>query len=229
MIRCSKCELLKEDDKFYTYWHSTQQKFRTRKICTECTTKQNNEYKKKMKDPSNNPNYKKCRKCEKYVTLDRICKANKSTCYDCWNEFQRNKQKKLMLEKGGSDRVSVYPDHYTCQIQKEQVFMVMEALGWTYDNGIWFKEGIKTRDGVFVKYQDKLLEKQKEVKKQEKKEFMMVNKRPSRARLILVENQDEILNLRKKGMYYYELAEMFNISECTIRRFVDECYEKKND
>jgi hypothetical protein len=45
MIRCNKCNIEKENDKFQTYWHSTHQKHHTRKQCTECFYNQRNERK----------------------------------------------------------------------------------------------------------------------------------------------------------------------------------------
>ena len=45
MQRCNKCNVEKPLSNFYTYWHSTQQKHRTRKICNFCMNKQKQEYK----------------------------------------------------------------------------------------------------------------------------------------------------------------------------------------
>ena len=36
MARCNKCNLEKEASEYYTYYHSTQKKWRTRKICNSC-------------------------------------------------------------------------------------------------------------------------------------------------------------------------------------------------
>ena len=62
-MTCNVCKQDKELNQFQTYWHSTQQKMRTRKQCTECLY----QLKLKRKDPNkfyqNNPNYKKCNTC----------------------------------------------------------------------------------------------------------------------------------------------------------------------
>lgn len=225
---CNTCKQEKEDDKFYTYYHSVQKKYRTRKICKDCTYEQNKNWKlehKKTYRIEDDPNYKKCVLCKKYLLKSEFTKARTSCCYDCFNEKQREKQKRYMLQKGGSDRVNVYPDHYECEIQKGQVFMIMEAFGWEYnkDNGIWFKEGLKTREGVWTKMPNKPLP-EKETLPIDKFQGPKM-KRPSKARLILENNKQEILKLRKKGMFYHQIASMFVISETTVRKFVDECYE----
>ncbi len=46
---CSKCKQDKPADQYYTYWHSNHKKHYTRKVCTECTSKQTREYKLKIK------------------------------------------------------------------------------------------------------------------------------------------------------------------------------------
>lgn len=92
MKTCSKCKLEKSDDKFYTYWHSTQKKYRTRRICTDCTIEQKRQYRLKkrqvneivIKEPiqeeivqpvslessidlfKDNPDYKFCKTCNTY-------------------------------------------------------------------------------------------------------------------------------------------------------------------
>ena len=38
-MKCNCCNIDKEDKNFQTYWHSSQNKFRTRKECTECLYK----------------------------------------------------------------------------------------------------------------------------------------------------------------------------------------------
>jgi len=96
MKTCSKCKLEKPDDKFYTYWHSTQNKYRTRRICTDCTDEQKRQYRLKIKEKKeilieepiqeeiiqpvspesltdlfkDNPDYKLCRVCNTYLLIE---------------------------------------------------------------------------------------------------------------------------------------------------------------
>lgn len=94
--RCSKCDELKPATEYYTYFHSTQQKHRTRNICQRCVMEGKRKYRESIKeqkiiqpDPlkivftpipvpiptptvevvnplSLDPNYKLCRTCQEY-------------------------------------------------------------------------------------------------------------------------------------------------------------------
>ena len=44
MIRCSKCDIEKELDQYASYYHSTQKKLRTRKVCKSCFNEQKRIY-----------------------------------------------------------------------------------------------------------------------------------------------------------------------------------------
>lgn len=46
---CSKCKIEQPETNYYTYWHSTQKKYRTRNICNPCMYKQKKEYKSKIR------------------------------------------------------------------------------------------------------------------------------------------------------------------------------------
>ena len=104
---CSKCKQEKSDDQYYTYFHSVQQKHRTRHICQECMKKQAKEYKTKIKEEKqkpnptlnqekivdqitpklttevfkDNPDYKKCKVCEEYLEKDIHFYKNKKSGY----------------------------------------------------------------------------------------------------------------------------------------------------
>jgi hypothetical protein len=49
MAICNKCNIDKEADQYYTYYHSTQKKYRTRKICLSCFNYQKRKYKESIK------------------------------------------------------------------------------------------------------------------------------------------------------------------------------------
>ena len=89
---CTKCFIDKPVEEYYTYYHSTQKKQRTRKYCKSCYKNQKRLYKesiktKKIMEPvsvieepvvlepqpveqinplSTNPDYRLCRTCQKY-------------------------------------------------------------------------------------------------------------------------------------------------------------------
>jgi hypothetical protein len=175
MIKCNKCSIEKLDNEYYTYYHSSQQKWRTRKICNSCMNEGKRLYKetiktKKIMEPvvleleievvnplSTNPDYRLCRTCQEYVHLDGFYKYKARgitfkeylDCRKCCNKKESDKRKEERQEwkenTGGSDRISndvgVFQDTY----QKEQCYMVMEVLGYTYSEecGHFLKPGVK--------------------------------------------------------------------------------------
>lgn len=96
MKTCSKCKLEKEENQYYTYWHSTQQTYRTRKICNTCMNEQKKRYISKIRQEKikveqviipeekvstikqeleidlfkNNPLYKFCKGCNTYKLIE---------------------------------------------------------------------------------------------------------------------------------------------------------------
>lgn len=180
---CSKCSIDKQEDQYEKYFHKPQGKWRTRKYCKSCFKEQKRLYKesiktKKIMEPvsvieepvvfipqqieevnpfSNNPDYRLCRTCQKYVHLDDFYKYKARgitfkeylDCRKCCNKKESNKRKEERQEwkenTGGSDRIrneiGVFEDDY----QKEQCYMVMEVLGYTYSEecGHFLKPGVK--------------------------------------------------------------------------------------
>jgi hypothetical protein len=170
---CSKCSIDKPETDYKSYFHSTQNKWRTRKICTTCFNKQKIEYRESIRnkkiiqpvedmnptievlpppiDYSNNPNYKKCTSCGDWKTIDRYYFHNKSKgtrfsdCCICHKEKDQKERQEYLQENGGSERVLRSPNSYTDEYQKEQTFTYMKVLGYTYNEevGIWTKPGVK--------------------------------------------------------------------------------------
>lgn len=180
---CSKCSVDKPLDQYETYFHRIQNKHRTRKYCKDCFKDQKRKYKESIRmnkiiEPevleleievvnplSTNPDYKQCRTCQEYVHKDGyynyksrgIVYKEYLDCKKCLNKRESIKRKRERQEEketgGGSSRirndVGVYEDEY----QKEQTYMVMKALGYTYSEecGHFLKPGIKEYvDGKLV-------------------------------------------------------------------------------
>lgn len=163
MIKCNKCNITKEDKEFQTYFHSTQNAIRTRKICTECFNNQKKEYKLKIKiqiDPdkyySSQPDYKKCTHCLTWKKLDEFYKmrnSKASRCSECNNQIASDRRKQKVDSEGGLKRVSQIPNVYYGEIQKQQTFEFLQLMGYIYneDYGVWEKPGYKeVIDGKIV-------------------------------------------------------------------------------
>jgi len=122
---------------------------------------------------STNPDYKLCRTCQQYKhRMDDYYyhgKSKKTTYLDCRKccnkrELDRRRESRYgeLETSGGSERVynkvGVWADEY----QKEQTYMVMKALGYTYSDecGHFLKPGVKEYINgklVFPKVKKKLI------------------------------------------------------------------------
>ncbi len=154
MIRCNVCDKEKEENQFQTYWHSTQNKMRTRKQCTECLYIIRLKKKNPDKYYLNNPNYKKCISCTEWKQLSEYYLKNGkpylNRCKECEKILERGKRQIVIQENCGGGKVPTKPNHYQTDIQKQCTFELMELLGYLYDTptGIWIKPGFKEiKDG----------------------------------------------------------------------------------
>ena len=99
--------------------------------------------------------YKICSSCllDKPVDEFYLSRAGNPVkmCKECYVEYHVQKNREKKEDKGGSDHYYKTPNKYTSDIQKRQVFMVMEVCGWIFDSstGVWNKPGVK-ENGVFI-------------------------------------------------------------------------------
>jgi len=149
-MRCTVCDKDKELNQFQTYWHSTQQKMRQRKQCTECLYNIRLKKKNPEKYYQNNPDYKKCNTCSEWKLVEteyyhRHGKPYMNRCRECELTLERSKRKEYLMEHCGSEKVSPKPNHYADEYQKACTFHLMEIMGYTFDEptGIWIKPGYK--------------------------------------------------------------------------------------
>jgi hypothetical protein len=151
---------------------------------------------------------------EEFGVYTRNTKQFKPRCKDCERINESKKYRQKIEDRGGSERVPPKPNKYNCRIQKEQTFEFLTLLGWKFnqDKGIWFKDGIKTEDGLFIN-----------IKVPEKKLKPIVYREPQkqgRKPHKSWEHKDEIRRLRKEGWQFWKLAQEFKASQPTIREIV---------
>jgi hypothetical protein len=240
MIKCTKCQIEKEDNEFATYWHSRQQKMRIRKICRGCISIQQKEYKKIYRERKKvqpvvqelQPEVlevievidtsieKKCNTCEKVKPLEQYYKSAKcvggksNRCIECQIKKDRDERLEELIENGGSLRRYEEPNRYYDEFQKEATFNLLYAMGWSFneDKGIWWKEGIKTEDGVFLNINEP---KVKSYSDRHKKRNSVINK----------ELQQKIYQLHLDGYLKIEIANMLNVSKISVYKYIKK-YEK---
>ena len=111
----------------------------------------------KVEDLSLNPNYKYCSYCNFYKLLDEFYSyriAYKVPCITCQRRMTTARDNKI--KESGFSPSSRKPGHYLNQQIKDDVFEIMFAMGWIYnDNGVFSKEGIKDKNNVWSKIKHK--------------------------------------------------------------------------
>jgi hypothetical protein len=220
MIRCSKCNVEKTESNYYTYWHSTQQKMRIRKVCNTCFNAQKKKNRESIVvekivqpvtpepptiDYSNDSNYNQCIKCNKWLELNKFyCKKGKpynNICKVCHKIQEREKSMQYKIDNCGAGKVPIKPNKYFNEIQKQSTFDLMLAMGYLYDipTGIWYKPGIKEI------YNGKPI-------------FLNIKKAKSLRRKVTPEVTTVICELIDKGLSAPQIAIKLELSITTIRK-----------
>lgn len=234
---CRKCNIDKPIDQYDTYFHSTQQKTRTRKYCNTCFKEQKKQWREKVKelkitqpvtpepptiDFSTNPDYCLCIDCNEYKLISTDFYLHKGgnpitkRCKDCQRTLDRKEADERRRENGGSLMIPQKPNVYFDNYQMENTFELMRLFGYLYDveTGIWYKPGWKEIvDGkpVFVVIKEKRKNKPKKIK----------------ARIMNDELLMKMIEMRKRKLTYGQIADRLNISDTTVRKYLVE-YEEQN-
>lgn len=229
MRRCSKCDLEKDDKQFYTYFHSTQGKNRTRKICNECIAKQKAEYKQRLKVKEPEPivieesiefippdDYQYCQDCDQWLPKTEFYKRLKCRCKRCELDIDHRQRQQYLSENGGSAKVWNKPNTYVDIYQKEQTFEIMKVMGYTFndENGIWYKLPWKDKDGNFP-----LLDSYGRPSKKYTKRKTHTKRRKKCE--ITQEEKDEVVNLHLEGYSNKQIAKLTGQANGTVWRWVE--------
>lgn len=216
---CNKCKVDCPIEKFDTYFHSTKNKHYTRRICNPCMRIGYREYKSKIKSqqipvPVIPDGHKQCSDCNEYKPVTDYYLSHTGNpvrkCKTCYKKYHSDKVKDKFRENGGKDHYYSDPDRYTTQEQKDQVFMVMEVLGWNYIDGVWWKEGVKTPDKKWLLFE--------ETNKPKRKSPTVSYGRKVKSGVW--NNVDKIVKLIEEGYTYKDVADTFDCSHTTIRTVI---------
>lgn len=225
-MKCNKCGTEQPDSNFYTYWHSTQQKFRTRRICNTCMYIQKRNYLNKPVDPEYlkriNPEYKKCEMCNtwKIKSVDFYLHKNGHTvfknCKQCQRKRESAERELKLAEKGGSDRVPVKPNEYSDKYQKEQTFQFMLALGWKFneESGRWWKPGLRNENGLFLFQEELLLKKKVFI---EGKTSKNGRRYPTK---ITLETFEMMKEMKEKGFTQIKISKELKLDPSTVSKWI---------
>jgi hypothetical protein len=184
------------------------------------------EYKSKVKSqqipvPVIPDDWKQCSDCMVYQPLDNYyLNKNKNhikRCKECHVKMYRENKKQKLIDTGGSDRFYKEPNRYTDEEQRKNVFMVMEAFGWIFDEptGIWNKPGVK-ENGVFIN--------------------MVLQNKPKRRATFgggrkikkgVWNSIDKIIKLIEEGYSYSDIADIYCCSHTLIRSVISNYRNEK--
>jgi hypothetical protein len=237
---CSKCKVEKDEKEYYTYYHSGHKKFYTRLICFTCMRKQSKEYKSKLRQQKKlleqvpqqekiiQPvvqesqqevlkGQRRCKDCNEIKNMNEFY-VNRFQCIVCVREKEATYRRKESLERkinnGGSERVKQTPGDYADIYQEQQVTEFLTLLGWELNpNCVRSKEGFKNKDKVW----EKPLKKYKKIND---------NYQGSERSPVYLK-RDELLELRKTGMTYMKIGNIYGISPATVMRIIKDLYDKK--
>ncbi len=177
---CTICKVDKPIEEFATYFHSTQQKMRTRRQCTSCCYARSREYKRNM----------------------RLKLKEKGLPYQ--ERFSK------LLDEFQSKDYRQNPNEYICDEQRELVHIMMEnMLGWTWneDTKIWSKEGVKDKNNNWFIFR-------RNPKKIEGKKWFSPEFRKH--------VKEQTIKYKKLGKTYLQIAKMFDISDTSIYRILND-------
>lgn len=160
--------------------------------------------------------YKVCGDCNEELHLNSFHKSKYGVPYRCCIMCYAAKFTRKVEESGGSSRIKNRCDDYTDLTQRKQTFWLMELLGWTYTDGVWWKEGIKDADKKWIIF------KETNVKKTRKRVTAPI---PLKTNKVL-DKMDEIIEKKANGMSFHELADIYEVSHTTLRaafrKYLDE-------
>ena len=166
---CNKCFVDKPESEYFKETRKDNGRTYIKKYCNDCFRAQARAWKKKnripkrvKKDPNqDNPDYKQCRTCkiwkhkvdEYYVSQVNHTHPDCRECASVIDKQKRDaKREEYLKDYGGSERCKVKPGEWADDYQRQHVHEFLYAIGWKFDNNIWWKKGFKTPEGNWIKY-----------------------------------------------------------------------------
>jgi hypothetical protein len=163
--------------------------------------------------------YQICSDCNIALPMIRFYKSSLGNafriCKDCHRNKASSKIKENKILSGGSERVMHRPDCWVDVHQKNQTHQFLELCGWTFTNGVWWKEGIKDKNKKFVKVIP------------DKKKKVIVRGTKGKTKLAIYDKRDLIVQQYESGMNYYDLADIYKCSHTSIRHLIRSFYDER--
>lgn len=160
-----------------------------------------------------------CQTCQLEKPVSEYYIKYKVKCKRCVLDWNKKKE----IENGDGTRwmVPSKVGEYYCEDQRIELFSLMKRLGWKISKeNVWYKPGLKDKDKNFY------LNNNKVIKYKEKKKGLPRHTPPRR---FTDEEIEEVLHKRSMGMKYNEIADIYQTSHTTLRKWVVKYYEKKKN
>ena len=143
--------------------------------------------------------------------------VNRHQCITCVrvyeNKTRRKRDEERRINNGGSERVPQTPGVFSDEIQEGQVSEFLTLLGWKLnDNGVWSKEGFKTKDKVW------------EIPIKKYKRISSGNYKGSERSPVYLKRL-ELIKLREGGMTLSKISTIYGISPATALRIIRDDYQ----
>jgi hypothetical protein len=161
--------------------------------------------------------YKECSDCNEFKSLNNFYLNRYGNhikrCKECHMLLNRKKAIEKRDMNGGVDLYYKEPNRYIDEQQRSQVFILMKAFGWIFDEstGVWNKAGLK-ENGVFINFTPS--------DKPKRKSYF-----PGQGRKIkkgVWNSVDKIVKLIEEGYNYRDVADVFDCSHTTIRKVISD-------
>jgi hypothetical protein len=163
--------------------------------------------------------YQICSDCLIALPMIRFYKSSLGKafkiCKDCHKTKAASKIRENKNLNGGSERAMNRPDCWVDEYQKAQTHQFLQLCGWTYTDGVWWKDGIKDKNNVWVNVIPT------------KKKRVLVRGTKGRTKLPIYENRDQIVKQYEAGVNYYDLAYIYKCSHTSIRHLVKSYYDER--
>jgi hypothetical protein len=162
--------------------------------------------------------FKQCKNCEewKLIETDYYKYSNKysnARCKECERIKESEKYYKEIEDNGGHDRCPVQVGDYADIYQQEQTEGFLTLLGWKKnEKGIWWKEGFKTEEGIWVKRNSL---KRGYNPRQERNDKGII-----RGLRVPADIQLGIIDMYKEGHLQKDIIKRYSVCKQTIRKVV---------
>jgi hypothetical protein len=240
---CTKCSIDKPIDQYFKEVRKSNGRTYYKKYCNDCFRKQSRDWKlrtnyksfqpkeKQLPAPAieDNPNFKKCNTCNEYKLIkdNFYLSSNKTSysgrCKSCNKIKEREYQRE---NKGYGERYRQYPNEYINKEQRDNVFKIMNAIGWSFIEKyqIWIKPPFKTILDGQPHFPNII---PKPTGRPRKEPIPTKTGRKNIISKYLMDNFHEIKKYRGDGLTFYEIGCIYNCSSTTIKKVVKKYHERR--